>query len=99
MNCAEFSAVELELAQQVVSAIGPDLMTESVCEDEETIRINLRPSNGSRLASLVFSREGLRKLGEDPKRGVKIEYLRKDIARAAESRREYRYPHSLGMRF
>ncbi|MGH9456281.1 MAG: hypothetical protein ACRD2J_01410 [Thermoanaerobaculia bacterium] len=98
MTCAEATAIEMEMVEQVVDGIG-DLTPESVSEDGETIRVRLQRSRGRKLASLVFSRAGLRKLESDPQRAIKLEYLRKDIARAAASRREYRYPHSLGMRF
>ncbi len=93
MSCVEANPLEIEMAREVVAPIVEGARTDCVAEDDGTIRVRLRGTPGWKLSSIVFSREGLRRLHDDPNRDVKVEYLQKDIARAARSRKEYRYPH------
>jgi hypothetical protein len=98
MGCIEASSVEIEMAREVVAPIADGAQTDCVAQDEETIRVQLLGTPGWKLSSIVFSREGLRRLWDDPDREVKIEYLQKDIARTARTRSEYRYPHRIAAR-
>ncbi len=50
---------------------------------------------GWKLKSLTFSVPCLKTLARDPQREIKIEYLQRDILRAAARRTTYTYPHSL----
>jgi hypothetical protein len=98
MSCVDVTTLEMELAREVIAPIAEAARADCVAAADGTIRCELRGGTGCKLSSIVFSCEGLRRLRADPDRDVKIEYLRKDIARAARSRREYRYPHRLGVR-
>ena len=94
MGCAEPKAVEFEIAEELVRSMEPEVSTESVSGDAETIRIRLS-APGWKLSSLIFSRAALERLHADPNRRIKLEYLSRDIARAGRTRREYRYPRFL----
>lgn len=98
MGCIEATTVEIEMAREVVAPIADVARPDCVAEEDGTIRVQLRAAPGWRLSSIIFSREGLRRLWEDPNRDVKVEYLQKDIARMARTRREYRYPHRTAAR-
>src|SRR5688572_13486193 len=98
MGPATMKTIEYALAEQVVEALAPGVAAEAASEDGETIRFRLRGLPGWKLVSIVFSRAGLTRLSSDPDRGIKIEYLKKDIARAGKTRREYRYPRLLWSR-
>ncbi len=95
MSCVDVNTLEIQLAREVVAPIANGAGADCIAEDDGTIRVELRGGTGWKLSSIVFSREGLRRLQTDPDRKVKIEYLQRDIARAARSRSEYRYPHRL----
>jgi hypothetical protein len=82
---------EMKVAEKVLEP----LEHEHWSEDDKFIRIRIRKGPGSRLASVIFSKLALRRLISDPNRDVKVEYLRRDIARQARWRREYRYPRQL----
>lgn len=92
MKCTE-TTLEKELAGKVLEP----LEQEHWSEDERTIRIRLKKEPGRKLSSVIFSKRALRKLFSDPNREVKVEYLRRDIARQARARREYRYPRQLAL--
>lgn len=87
-------ATETTLEMEVAEAVLEPLPQQTWTEDAETIRFRIRKP-GWKLSSVIFSKRALRKLLSDPNREVKLEYLRRDIARLARSRREYRYPHRL----
>lgn len=87
------TTLEKELADQVLAP----LEHEQWCEDERTIRIRIKKEPGWKLSSFIFSKRALRKLFSDPNREVKLEYLRRDIARQARARREYRYPRQFAL--
>ena len=95
MSCVDVSTLEIQLAKQVIAPIIDGAPAYCVAAEDGTIRCELRGGPGCKLSSIVFSSEGLRRLQADPQRDVKIEYLQRDIARAARSRSEYRYPHRL----
>jgi hypothetical protein len=50
-------------------------------------------ADGCRLERVVFNRKSLQRLALDPARGVKIDYLQRDLA-AAQQRSEFRYPRT-----
>lgn len=87
-------ATETTLEMELAETLLQPLLDQSWTEDAETIRFRIRKP-GWKLSSIIFSKRALRKLVSDPHREVKLEYLRRDIARQAGSRREYRYPHQL----
>jgi hypothetical protein len=95
MSCVDVNPLEIQLASEVVAPIANGAGTDFVTEDDGTIRVQLHGGAGWKLSTIVFSRDGLRRLQNDPDRDVKIEYLQRDIARAARSRSEYRYPHRI----
>ncbi|HEY0591791.1 MAG TPA: hypothetical protein VGF40_08490, partial [Thermoanaerobaculia bacterium] len=95
MSCVDVNPLEIQLAREVVAPIAGGAGADCVAEDDGTIRVRLRGGPGWKLSAIVFSREGLRRLQTDPDRDVKIEYLQRDIVRAARSRSEYRYPHRI----
>ena len=87
MNTVEMT-LEKEIAGKVLEALEP----EHWMEDERFIRIRMKKIAGRKLCSVIFSKSALRKLFSDPDREIKLDYLRRDIARQARARREYRYP-------
>ena len=94
MSCVDVNTREIELARLVIAPIAAG-EAQCIAEEGGTIRCELRGGPGCKLSSIVFSCAGLRRLHADPNREVKIEYLQKEIARAARSRTEYRYPQRL----
>jgi hypothetical protein len=84
------TTLEMEVAEKLLEPIGQQTWT----EDEKTIRFRIR-NPGWKLSSIIFSKRALRRLLSDPDREIKLEYLRRDIARQAKCRREYRYPRQL----
>jgi hypothetical protein len=93
MSSVDVNTLEMQLAREVIAPIVGGTPAACIAEQDGTIRCELRGGPGCKLSSVVFSCEGLRRLQTDPDREVKIEYLQRDIARAARSRTEYRYPH------
>ena len=45
-------------------------------------------------STIVFIRESLRRLINDPLRVIKVEYLQRDLLRNAGRRGDFRYPHA-----
>jgi hypothetical protein len=88
-------AIDTTQEMKVAEKVLEPLEHEHWSEDDKFIRIRIRKGPGSRLASVIFSKLALRRLISDPDRDVKVEYLRRDIARQARWRREYRYPRQL----
>ena len=86
---------ELTVAREVVQFLLGRGTEQTPRVGRDTVTFRVPPREGWRLHSVVFSRDALRKLLSDPARPVKIEYLRRDIARVATQREEYRYPHVL----
>lgn len=81
---------ESRIAEEIVSVLPADIVR--ACSPEKhTIRYSVR-ADGMKLKTIVFSRESLRRLSEDPQRGVKIEYLQRDLLQDAARRSEFRYP-------
>src|SRR5712691_1798947 len=83
-------AEETRIAQEIVSVLPAGSVARVCCDDHESIRFNV--SGETKLRSVVFRRESLRRLLSDAARAVKIEYLQRDLLRSALRRSEFRYP-------
>ena len=82
-----------DVARLILGAIPTQV--EVYSEDKEFIRYRVRRGFGWKLAFVTFAKASLLKLARDPKRDIKIEYLRRDIVNTADRRLEYRYPRNL----
>lgn len=81
---------ETKLAEQIVGAVGVEVVR--VCSDDrETFRFAIR-SAALKLRLIVLSRAALKRLLLDPIRDIKVEYLQRDLRRAARQRAEFVYP-------
>jgi hypothetical protein len=81
---------ESRIAEEIVSVL-PAGIARACSPEKHTIRYSVR-GEGMRLKTIVFNRESLRRLLDDPARGVKVEYLQRDLLQAATRRGEFRYP-------
>ena len=91
MNAKE----EVNVAQEVVRFLLGKNFAEKMRGDAETIAFEIDARPGWKLRSVVFSRNALRHLAIDPDRDVKLDYLRRDLLKAAPHRAEYRYPRGI----
>lgn len=83
---------ETKLAEEIIAVL--DARAVRVCSDDRrTIRFAIR-SAALKLRSIVLSRASLRRLLSDPLGRVKVEYLKRDLARSAAARAEYAYPRA-----
>ncbi len=82
-----------EMARLILGVIPTQVEVHS--EDRNVIRYRIRRGFGWKLSRVVFSKASLLALAKDPKRDVKIEYLRRDIMNTADRRTEYKYPRTL----
>ena len=81
---------ETRLAEEIVGVLDADAVR--VCSDDrDSIRFSVR-SLGMKLRSIVLRRWALRRLLSDPAGPVKIEYLQRELQRAAGQRVEFSYP-------
>ena len=81
---------ESRIAEEIVSVLPADIVR--ACSPEKhTLRYSVR-ANGLKLKTIVFNRESLRRLIDDPARAVKIEYLQRDLLLSATRRSDFRYP-------
>lgn len=81
---------ETRLAEEIVGVLDADAVR--VCSDDrDSIRFSVR-SLGMKLRSIVLHRGALRRLLTDPAGPVKVEYLQRELRRAAGQRVEYAYP-------
>lgn len=81
---------ETKLADEIVGVLDPAVVR--VCSEvRDAIRYAVR-GKSLKLRSILLRRDALRKLLTDPARSVKIEYLKRDLLRAAMHRLEFRYP-------
>ena len=81
---------ETRLAQEIVSVLEPSALRD--CSPErDVIRFAVR-ARALKLRTIIFSRAALRRLLQDAAALVKIDYLKRDLARMANQRAEYRYP-------
>ena len=87
---------ETKLAAEIVGVLDPAVVR--VCSEvRDAIRYAVR-GKSLKLRSILLRRDALRRLLTDPARDVKIEYLKRDLVRAAMHRIEYRYPHAASSR-
>jgi hypothetical protein len=82
---------ETRIAEEIVSVL-PRGVARALTTDRETIRYSVR-ADGLKLRTIVFLRDSLRRLIEDPVGAIKVEYLQRDLVRNAGRRGEFRYPH------
>lgn len=81
---------ENRIAEEIVRVL-PAGVARAVSHDRDSIRFTVR-AEGLKLRDIVFRRDSLRRLIEDPARNVKIEYLQRDLLANAQCRGEFRYP-------
>lgn len=81
---------ETRLADEIVSVLDPAVVR-ACSEVRDAIRYAVR-GKSLKLRSILLRRDALRRLLTDPARSVKIEYLKRELLRAAEHRLEFRYP-------
>ena len=81
---------ETKLAEEIVSVLEPSALR-SCSPERDVIRYAVR-SGAMKLRTIIFSRAALRRLLQDAKGLVKVDYLKRDLLRTAEQRAEYRYP-------
>ena len=84
------SCDETRIAEEIVSVL-PAGVARALSTDRETIRYAVR-AQGLKLRTIVFIRESLRRLIDDPLRAIKVEYLQRDLARNAGRRGDFQYP-------
>ncbi|MDQ6802835.1 MAG: hypothetical protein M3041_18685 [Acidobacteriota bacterium] len=82
---------ETTLADEIVGVLDPAVVR-ACSEVRDAIRYAVRGKT-LKLRSILLRRDALRRLLTDPARSVKIEYLKRDLLRAAFHRTEFRYPH------
>jgi hypothetical protein len=81
---------EIRIAEEILSAL-PAGIARACSSERDVLRYAVR-GEGLKLRSIVFRRESLRRLIEDPARAVKVEYLQRDLVACAGRRAEFRYP-------
>ncbi len=81
---------ESRIAEEIVSVLPADIVR-ACSPEKQTIRYSVR-TDGMKLKTIVFNRESLRRLIDDPSRAVKIEYLQRDLLESATRRNDFRYP-------
>ncbi len=72
-------------------SILPADIVRACSPEKHTIRYSVR-ADGMKLRTVVFSRESLRRLLDDPDQAVKVEYLKRDLLESASRRNDFRYP-------
>ena len=82
---------EAKLADEIVGVLDPAVVR-ACSEVRDAIRYAVR-GKSLKLRTILLRRDALRRLLTDPARTVKIEYLKRDLLRAAFHRTEFRYPH------
>jgi hypothetical protein len=90
MGTATKTMDETKLADEIVGVLDPAVVR-ACSEVRDAIRYAVR-GKSLKLRSILLRRDALRRLLTDPARAVKIEYLRRDLLRAAMHRIEFRYP-------
>jgi len=85
---------ELNLAEEILSALPEGSVMRVCSDDRDTLRYAVRAA-GMKLRQITLSRASLRRLADDPQSRIKIDYLRRDIARSAGRRESYQYPRQI----
>jgi len=83
---------ETKLADEIVGVLDPAVVR-ACSEVSDAIRYAVR-GKSLKLRTILLRRDALRRLLTDPARSVKIEYLKRDLLRAALHRIEFRYPRN-----
>jgi hypothetical protein len=91
MSTATKKMDEAKLADEIVGVLDPAVVR-ACSEVRDAIRYAVR-GKSLKLRSILLRRDALRRLLTDPARSVKVEYLKRDLLRAAFHRTEFRYPH------
>jgi hypothetical protein len=81
---------ETRLAEEIVSVL-PTGVARALSTDRQAIRYAVR-AKGLKLRTIVFIRESLRRLIDDPLRAIKVEYLQRDLMQNAGRRGDFQYP-------
>lgn len=81
---------ETRIAEEIVSVL-PAGVARDLSAEPGTLRYSVC-GDGMKLRKITLRRSSLRRLASDPARAIKIEYLRRDLERAATVRSEYSYP-------
>lgn len=86
------------IAREIISVIPNELISRF---EEFPDRLQFRIAqnhDGWQVQRVILARESLEKLDGDPSRDVKIEYLKRELANAARTRRVWTYPRTLALR-
>ena len=94
MNNDPGTTAELRLAEEIVGVLPAGSVARVVTSERDAICYRIR-SASMRLHTVRFKRASLRKLATDANREVKVEYIKRDLLRAAERRVEYHFPHAI----
>jgi hypothetical protein len=90
MSTAIKNLDEARLAAEIVSVLDPSALR--ACSDKrDVIRYFVR-ANTLKLRTIILDRAALQRLLSSKDAAVKVEYLKRDLLRAASHRAEYRYP-------
>ena len=81
---------ENRIAEEIVSVLPPGV-ARACSPEKNSIRYTIRVE-GLKLRTIVFSRESLRRLLDDPQCAVKVEYLKRDLLDSATKRTAFQYP-------
>ena len=84
----------LKTADEILSGLPEGSVMRVCSDDRDTLRYAVRAS-GLKLRQITLSRTSLRRLADDPQSNIKIDYLRRDIARSAGRRESYQYPRQI----
>lgn len=82
---------ETRIAEEIVSVLPAGTVVRICSDDRESILYAVRAED-CRLQRVVLSRKSLQRLAADPAYDVKVEYLQRELVRAAGQRAEFRYP-------
>jgi hypothetical protein len=88
------STDETRLAEEIVSVLPAEGVVRVCSDDHESICFAVR-SPSLKLRGVVLSRVSLRRLLADSARGVKVDYLQRDLLRNARQASEFRYPRPM----
>ncbi len=82
---------ETKLAELIVSVLPEGSVVRVCSDDRESVRYAVRDGN-LKLRSVILRRASLRRLLHDPIGFVKVEYLQRELKKAAKQSREFNYP-------
>lgn len=85
---------ETRLAEEIVSILPAGSVVRVCSDDRQSIRFAVRAAS-LKLRTIVFHRASLRRLLADAASAVKLEYLRRDLLRNAETSAKFAYPRTV----